>query len=65
MYTIDINGICCIDGAAIILRMSDFTLVFMHINCCVMTRHTLIFKVGGAVAVEVRGRKRAAPLRKR
>ena len=41
------NGICYIYGAAIILRMSDFMLVFMHITCCITTRPNLILKVGG------------------
>ena len=59
------NGICCIYGAAFILRMSVFMLVFMHISCCVTTRPIFFFKVGGAVAVVVRRKKRAAPLRKR
>ena len=65
IYTNDRIKICYIDGAAFILRMSDFMLVFMHITCCVTTRPKLIFKVGGAVVVVVRRRKRAAPLWKR
>ena len=52
---------------AIFMVLQSFLeyLVFMHITCCITTRPNLILKVGGAVAVVVRRRKRAAPLRKR
>jgi hypothetical protein len=55
----------CFQYATIILKMSDFKRIFMHIKDPATTRPNLIFKVGGTAVVVVRRRKRAAPLRRR